>query len=596
MVASPGGADALSGMMAKAPPGESPPESATPFMQILLQSFSAAIRNTGPMVMQIPPADGVIIPVLTAEQAGEEPVIALEKEGSKPAGEEGGGTALQPLSTALLGTMAITMAKTPIPLFGSTPQPDAVTTATGGGPSPHPVSILPQQKLLTGDVVGSPPAEANGQPPPLIPVEAVETSADTLEQDAAIPAPEKREGPVTQETTKATVDHQDAMEKREHSFSRSLRDAEADRRPAKAERPENPAQSPVKAERPVVLPSDASKPTPVTQDGRDAELRMRASPLAGSAEQASGRTPVPRWDAGITVVAGQVSKAFSDLFLRPERPVKETVRPGKTDQSRTASQETGTSRPADSGRPLASAKTILMPELSAFLSTGTVYGDGDVVTTGASEPHTAQGHQPAPTVVEPGVQAPNGQQPVATGRNVSEPIVSKAGVNVTGGQPVGETGTGKEPAALASLLHVKLTEELSRSVLDQVVKHMSLQTRGEASEMRMRLDPPSLGEVRVTVRVEEGRMHAQIEVSQPSVKVVLETNMPQLRQSLSDSGIEVRRIDVCTSGSSMSRESHEGNGDRQKRRDNGRNQISVDGVEQYRAARMMGYNTMEMIM
>jgi hypothetical protein len=46
----------------------------------------------------------------------------------------------------------------------------------------------------------------------------------------------------------------------------------------------------------------------------------------------------------------------------------------------------------------------------------------------------------------------------------------------------------------------------------------------------------------------------------------------------------------------MSRESHEGNGDRQKRRDNGRNQISVDGVEQYRAARMMGYNTMEMIM
>jgi flagellar hook-length control protein FliK len=237
-----------------------------------------------------------------------------------------------------------------------------------------------------------------------------------------------------------------------------------------------------------------------------------------------------------------------------------------------------------------------MPELSAFLSTGTVYGDGDVVTTGASEPHTAQGHQPAPTVVEPGVQAPNGQQPVATGRNFSEPIVSKAGVNVIGGQPVGETGTGKEPAALASLLHVKLTEELSRSVLDQVFKHMSLQTRGEASEMRMRLDPPSLGEVRVTVRVEEGRMHAQIEVSQPSVKVVLETNMPQLRQSLSDSGIEVRRIDVCTSGSSMSRESHEGNGDRQKRRDNGRNQISVDGVEQYRAARMMGYNTMEMIM
>jgi hypothetical protein len=131
---------------------------------------------------------------------------------------------------------------------------------------------------------------------------------------------------------------------------------------------------------------------------------------------------------------------------------------------------------------------------------------------------------------------------------------------------------------------------------DQVVKHVALQVRGEMSEMRIRLDPPSLGEMQVTIRVDEGRMQAQIDVSQPAVRTALETQVPQLRQSLADHGIEVHRIEVCTSGSSMSRESGEGHGHRPRKREGGRQQGPLDGVEQYRGARMMGYNTIEMVM
>jgi flagellar hook-length control protein FliK len=91
-------------------------------------------------------------------------------------------------------------------------------------------------------------------------------------------------------------------------------------------------------------------------------------------------------------------------------------------------------------------------------------------------------------------------------------------------------------------------------------------------------------------------VQAQIDVSQPAVRVALENNVPQLRQSLADHGIEVHRIDVCASGSSMSQESNEGHGHRPRKRDGGRHQGPLDGVEQYRGARMMGYNTIEMVM
>jgi flagellar hook-length control protein FliK len=158
------------------------------------------------------------------------------------------------------------------------------------------------------------------------------------------------------------------------------------------------------------------------------------------------------------------------------------------------------------------------------------------------------------------------------------------------GQAVKESHAGAGPMA------GKLTEELSRTMFDQVVKHVALQVKGEMSEMKIRLDPPSLGEMQVTIRVDEGRMHAQIDVSQPTVRVALETGVPQLRQTLADQGIEVHRIEVCASGSSMSRESGEGHGHRPRKREGGRSQGALDGVEQYRGVRMMGYNTIEMVM
>jgi flagellar hook-length control protein FliK len=141
-----------------------------------------------------------------------------------------------------------------------------------------------------------------------------------------------------------------------------------------------------------------------------------------------------------------------------------------------------------------------------------------------------------------------------------------------------------------------LPAQLSQGVVDQVVKHISLQVEGKSSEMRLTLKPESLGDVVVQVRMDDGKMHAQIDVGQASVKTALESNLPQLRQALVERGIDVQRIDVFAAAQSSTQESNGGQGDRPRRHTGNRRNAEVDPVEQYQASRQMGYNTMEIIM
>lgn len=159
-----------------------------------------------------------------------------------------------------------------------------------------------------------------------------------------------------------------------------------------------------------------------------------------------------------------------------------------------------------------------------------------------------------------------------------------------------DAARGLEFGARTAEVFASLPPETAQSVVDQVVKGLSLQVNGDNSEIRVRLVPESLGEVTVRVRMEEGRMQAQVEVSQASVKAALETQLPQLRQSLHARGIEVQRLDVSYAGDRPAQESGGGQGDRRQRQGGSRRMYSVDAVEQYETGRLMGYNTMEMVM
>jgi flagellar hook-length control protein FliK len=141
-----------------------------------------------------------------------------------------------------------------------------------------------------------------------------------------------------------------------------------------------------------------------------------------------------------------------------------------------------------------------------------------------------------------------------------------------------------------------LPPETARNVIDQVVKEAALQVRGESSEMRIRLVPASLGEVTLSVRMEGGQMQAQIDVSSAAVKAALESNIGQLRDALGSRGIDVQRLDVYHSGQSLTRDTGGDQGDRSRRQGGKRHSYATHAIEQYDTGRLLGYNTMEVVM
>jgi flagellar hook-length control protein FliK len=111
----------------------------------------------------------------------------------------------------------------------------------------------------------------------------------------------------------------------------------------------------------------------------------------------------------------------------------------------------------------------------------------------------------------------------------------------------------------------------------------------------VKLEPPSLGEVLIHVRMENGQLQAQIDVQQAAVKAALDAQIGQLRQSLNERGLDIQRLDVLFNDSSTSRESSGGQDDRQRRGTSQHSSVG-DPAEQSSTGRMLGYNTMEIIM
>ncbi len=141
-----------------------------------------------------------------------------------------------------------------------------------------------------------------------------------------------------------------------------------------------------------------------------------------------------------------------------------------------------------------------------------------------------------------------------------------------------------------------LSAETARNVIDQVVKEAVLQVRGETAEMRIRLEPASLGEVTLNVRMEKGQLQAQIDVSNAAVKTALDSNLGQLRLDLNSHGIDVQQLDISFGGHSTARDAGSDRSEHYRRQDGTPEDLAVEAVDRYATGRLMGYNTMEVVM
>lgn len=147
-------------------------------------------------------------------------------------------------------------------------------------------------------------------------------------------------------------------------------------------------------------------------------------------------------------------------------------------------------------------------------------------------------------------------------------------------------GLGMDNEAISSLI----SENLVRGISSEIAQRL----RDGVSELTLQLKPEFLGEMRLKVGIVDEKVTAQVHVTGSEVKAALEANIVQLRDGLASRGIEVQRIEIYTVGDAPARESRGQQEARQRASSRRRDGDSVE--ERYKGTRLMGYNTIEMVM
>jgi flagellar hook-length control protein FliK len=134
----------------------------------------------------------------------------------------------------------------------------------------------------------------------------------------------------------------------------------------------------------------------------------------------------------------------------------------------------------------------------------------------------------------------------------------------------------------------------ARMLLEQVKQALSLQVREQTTEVRIRLQPESLGTMVVSVQQDEAKVAAEIRVEHSTVKAAIDSQLPNLRQALQSQGIDLQRLEVVVADQSMGREFFHQAQPTQKRRARNSNLIATEARNAF-TPRSLGYNTLELL-
>ncbi len=86
------------------------------------------------------------------------------------------------------------------------------------------------------------------------------------------------------------------------------------------------------------------------------------------------------------------------------------------------------------------------------------------------------------------------------------------------------------------------------AILGQVIEQLSLRVKEGQSEIHLKLDPPSLGSVRMNVAAIGDQVRAVIITDHHAVKQVIESQLSELRSSLAGQGMKVDSFTVLVGG------------------------------------------------
>ena len=85
---------------------------------------------------------------------------------------------------------------------------------------------------------------------------------------------------------------------------------------------------------------------------------------------------------------------------------------------------------------------------------------------------------------------------------------------------------------------------LGNNVADNIIQNAKLYTQGGKSEIKVQLSPPELGTLKLEFSFEDDILETKITVERSAVKDIIEKDIPRLRELISNSNIDVGKLDV----------------------------------------------------
>jgi flagellar hook-length control protein FliK len=113
-------------------------------------------------------------------------------------------------------------------------------------------------------------------------------------------------------------------------------------------------------------------------------------------------------------------------------------------------------------------------------------------------------------------------------------------------------GNNKSESALKTVLPENSIYKapIESRVIDQIINRLSVRSNNSQSEVKIQLDPPSLGRVRMSIITSGDGVRTIIVAENQAVKQVIENNLSQLRDSMSSQGLKLDGFSVLVGGDS----------------------------------------------
>lgn len=143
-----------------------------------------------------------------------------------------------------------------------------------------------------------------------------------------------------------------------------------------------------------------------------------------------------------------------------------------------------------------------------------------------------------------------------------------------------------------SVLHGSVPDKTVKAieVIKEITKFMQ---HGDRSQMVLKIDPENLGLVKIALETVDSVLNARIEVENEAAKKLVETNLPQLHASLSQSGVHLNSLNISLADYGQKNEAQQ-KGSQQRRQQLFNETINEEDNTQP-AEKQMGYNTYEFL-